>query len=72
MPNRRVHVRAGGVAGGGYAAYHAWGLPPAQVLAETVGGVVGGVAGGVLPDAIDVPTVRVIARQRTAWVSPAQ
>jgi hypothetical protein len=56
MPNRRVHVRAGGVAGGGYAAYHAWGLSPAQVLAETVGGVLGGVAGGVLPDAIDVPT----------------
>lgn len=56
MPDRDVHVRIGGVLGGTYAAYHAWGLPPAHIVAETVGGVIGGVGGGILPDAIDVPT----------------
>ena len=56
MPNRNVHIPVGGVSGGAYAAYHAWGLPAPQLIAETVGGVAGGIGGGVLPDAIDSPT----------------
>jgi len=55
MPNRSVHVRSSAIAGGGYAACHARGLPPIQLLVETAGGVVGGAAGGALPDAIDEP-----------------
>jgi len=56
MPNRNVHLRAGAIAGAGYAAYHAWELPLVQLLVETAGGAVGGAMGGALPDAIDLPT----------------
>ena len=56
MPNRDVHLRAGGIAGAGYAAYHAWEFTRVQLLVETAGGAVDGAMGGVLPDAIDLPT----------------
>ena len=56
MPNRDIHWQAGAAAGGGYAAYLAWGQPTEDVVAETAGGLIGGVIGGLLPDWIDPPT----------------
>lgn len=55
MPNRDVHIPVGGVSGGAYAAYRAWGLSGPQLLVETAAGVIGGFGGGMLPDAIDAP-----------------
>ena len=56
MPSRDVHRPVGVAVGAGYAYWHAASLPPADALAETIGGGAGGWLGAALPDWIDPAT----------------
>lgn len=55
MPNRRVHVQVGAVAGCFVAANRAQAQPGQCVWREVLGGILGGIGGGLLPDLIDTP-----------------
>lgn len=53
MANRKVHRRAGRIAGAVYAGHRATRQPVLHLAAETVGGVYGGELGAVLADVLE-------------------